>query len=62
MKFVKQRIHLTVKNCNELSADKKDSIVHSPLLPNSIRALIVGPSNCGKTNVMKKKKKKWIKI
>ena len=25
---------------------------HSTLLPDSIRALIVGPSNCGKTNVM----------
>lgn len=25
---------------------------HNTLLPNSIRALIVGPSNCGKTNVM----------
>lgn len=25
---------------------------HSSLLPNSIRSLILGPSNCGKTNVM----------
>lgn len=25
---------------------------HGPLLPSSIRSLIIGPSNCGKTNVM----------
>lgn len=25
---------------------------HGPLLPNSIRCIICGPSNCGKTNVM----------
>src|ERR1700729_268504 len=25
---------------------------HGPLLPSSIRGIIIGPSNCGKTNVM----------
>lgn len=51
MRFVKHHINLPVRN-----ADVKDSIInkkrHGALLPNSIRALIVGPSNCGKTNVM----------
>lgn len=50
MYFKKQHVTLPVKNadCTTSSAFKK----HSTLLPNSIRCLIVGPSNCGKTNVM----------
>jgi len=35
-----------------VKGNRSGKITHSPLLPNSIRALIVGPSNCGKTNVM----------
>ena len=50
MRLVKQRIQLNVNNADV--EQKNTKIVHSPLLPNSIRALIVGPSNCGKTNVM----------
>lgn len=53
MKFIKQDLSLPVKNndfkCND---EKTKNKRHSPLLPNSIRSLIVGPSNCGKTNVM----------
>lgn len=30
----------------------KNSGIHGPLFPDTIRCLIVGPSNCGKTNVM----------
>lgn len=51
MKLVKQHANLNVRNLdfeNESSVKRK----HSPLLPNSIRAIIVGPSNCGKTNLM----------
>lgn len=54
MRIHKQQKQIKIRNidkeCGE--RDKNKIIVHSPLLPNSIRALIVGPSNCGKTNVM----------
>lgn len=51
MQFVKQSITLPVKNID--SANKKKSKrKHSKLLPNSIRCIICGPSNCGKTNVL----------
>ena len=39
MRIVKQAKEIVVKNIDEE-------------LPKTIRALIVGPSNCGKTNVM----------
>lgn len=50
MKFVKQplKLHLE-KICYEF--DRKTTR-HSKLLPNSIRCLICGPSNCGKTNLI----------
>jgi ABC-type cobalamin/Fe3+-siderophores transport system ATPase subunit len=50
MKFVKQTQTLEVNNIQL----KKNSerIKHSTLLPNTIRCVICGPSNCGKTNVM----------
>lgn len=54
MRLIKQHKQIKIRNvdhdCGE--RDRSEKIVHSPLLPNSIRALIVGPSNCGKTNVM----------
>lgn len=52
MKFIKQHTHLTVGNMDDLASIKKVKRKHSILLPNSIRCLIVGPSNCGKTNCM----------
>lgn len=51
MRLVKQSKQIVVRNADQLQ-ETKQKIVHSTLLPNSIRALIVGPSNCGKTNVM----------
>lgn len=53
MKFIKQRETLNVKNF-DINSDNsnKNKWKHSILLPNSIRSIIVGPSNCGKTNVM----------
>lgn len=51
MRFFKQHKRINVKNI-ESKFDSSNKIRHSSLLPNSIRALIVGPSNCGKTNVM----------
>ena len=49
MRLVKQQSNILVRNCDFTQNNKSR---HSPLLPNSIRALIVGPSNCGKTNIM----------
>ena len=50
MRFIKQLDKLPVRNMD--LADKEEGRKHSFLLPNTIRGIIVGPSNCGKTNVM----------
>lgn len=54
MKFIKQHSTLTVSNIDNLIFRKKtkEKWKHSRLLPNSIRCLIVGPSDCGKTNCL----------
>lgn len=51
MRLIRQHDTLTVKN---ISLDENESVhlKHSKLLPNSLRAIIAGPSNCGKTNVL----------
>lgn len=50
MKLVKQHISLEVSN---ICIERPSALIrHSPLLPNTIRCIICGPSNCGKTNVM----------
>lgn len=50
MRFVKQAETLEV---NTIDVEKKNKQVkHSALLPDTIRCIICGPSNCGKTNVM----------
>lgn len=51
MKLIQQPVSLQVKNL-DINKDGKNIVKHSPLLPNSIRCIICGPSNCGKTNVM----------
>ncbi|KAI8120058.1 hypothetical protein CVS40_8597 [Lucilia cuprina] len=51
MRLIKQDKSISVRNM-DFSIDTNTKQRHSTLLPNSIRALIVGPSNCGKTNVM----------
>lgn len=52
MEFIKQRISLPIKNIEcELNKRNDKRNRHSPLLPNNIRCIISGPSNCGKTNV-----------
>lgn len=50
MKFVKQTETLEVANIKVQTYSKK--VTHSSLLPNTIRCIVCGPSNCGKTNVM----------
>lgn len=50
MRFVKQAETLEV---NTIDVEKQNKQVkHSALLPDTIRCIICGPSNCGKTNVM----------
>lgn len=50
MKLIKQPVSLEI---NEINAEPNAYLHrHSILLPNSIRCVICGPSNCGKTNVM----------
>lgn len=50
MKLIKQPVSLDV---NDINIETLPSVVrHSTLLPNTIRSIICGPSNCGKTNVM----------
>lgn len=50
MKLIKQPVTLEVNSINV--HENKNYIKHSALLPNTIRCIICGPSNCGKTNVM----------
>lgn len=50
MRLVKQHSNILVRNLDFRADNNRTK--HSCLLPNSIRGLIVGPSNCGKTNVM----------
>lgn len=54
MKFVKQHanIKINIQNFDKTIGSGSVKRKHGPLLPNSIRGLIVGPSNCGKTNIM----------
>lgn len=52
MRLIKQAKQIVVRNADEEKQKSDYKARHSILLPNSIRALIVGPSNCGKTNVM----------
>jgi len=55
MKFVRQPLTIRVINCDDRlqtmggSAEKRK---HGAMLPSTIRAIVCGPSNCGKTNVL----------
>ena len=50
-KIIKQKTVLHVDN-HDLVPHKSNDVKHSKLLPSTIRSIIAGPSNCGKTNVM----------
>lgn len=50
MKLIKQAVSLEIEKIN--AGSYPNVIKHSPLLPNSIRCVICGPSNCGKTNTI----------
>lgn len=52
MRLVKQPVKLPITNIDNKIDTVPDQRKHGLLLPSSIRCLIIGPSNCGKTNVM----------
>lgn len=53
MNFKAQPIKLPVMNFDSFSSQtKKEKKRHGALLPNSVRAVFCGPSNCGKTNAL----------
>lgn len=53
MRFSKQPIDIPVGNGEAWDPSNKSKAArHSALLPNSIRCIIAGPSNCGKTNLL----------
>lgn len=55
MKFVQQRSKLNIINLDKLVNQNKKfktNRKHGELLPENIRCIICGPSNCGKTNVL----------
>lgn len=50
MDFKKQPLELPVLNFDSMVKQEKKLKRHGELLPDSIRAVFCGPSNCGKTN------------
>lgn len=52
MRFEKQTETLPVVNFDEHVVTNVQHSKHGKLLPNSVRCLVCGPSNCGKTNLM----------
>lgn len=53
-RITKQRVKIPINNVDVQNGavPRKEYRKHSILLPNSIRCIICGPSNCGKTNVI----------
>lgn len=55
MRVVKVKNSIHVENLDEKvggGLNESKARRHGPLLPSTIRGLLIGPSNCGKTNVM----------
>lgn len=53
MRIEKQKESLKVDSLDRIILPDAEKVQrHGPLLPSTIRGLIIGPSNCGKTNVM----------
>lgn len=50
MDFKEQSLKLPIANFDSVTEQEKHVERHGELLPNSIRAVFCGPSNCGKTN------------
>ena len=54
MEIIKLKDSFKIANIDELTVDsvKHEEGKHGNLLPNSVRCIVSGPSNCGKTNVV----------
>ena len=52
MRTEQQEPAFEIYNVEALEPISEQSVKHGPLFPNSIRSIICGPSNCGKSNVM----------
>lgn len=53
MRIVKQRQKFSIDNFDEkVGCGLQSESRHGPLLPSTVRGLLIGPSNCGKTNLM----------
>lgn len=54
MEIVTQNEKLDINNVDSLTPDffENETSKHGNLLPNTVRCIISGPSNCGKTNVV----------
>lgn len=52
MRFKKQSVDLPVVNFDRFMEQQAERKKHGNLLPNSVRAVFCGPSNCGKTNAL----------
>lgn len=50
MNFIQHKVKLPVSNFDTVVEQEKKINRHGDLLPNTIRAVFCGPSNCGKTN------------
>lgn len=54
MKMIKQKVLLPIKNFDLFTqtsgSDEKQASRHGPLLPESVRCIVVGSSGSGKTN------------
>lgn len=52
MQFEVQPVRLPIQNFDSLVQNESREKRHGHLLPNSVRAIFCGPSNCGKTNAL----------
>lgn len=52
MRFARQSPAIKVTNFDKKLISKKEVRKHGNMLPISIRGIVCGPSNCGKTNVL----------
>lgn len=52
MRVIEQNTKLPVENFDMYTIRTGSGIKHGPLLPSTIRCIVAGPSNCGKTNVV----------
>ncbi|KYM95548.1 hypothetical protein ALC62_13800 [Cyphomyrmex costatus] len=52
MRFVRQSRAIEVSNLDAKVQTERETRRHGNMLPSTLRAIVCGPSNCGKTNVL----------